>query len=67
MMTDHTHQLDDATLVSRAQAGDHLAFEALARRYYTGVERLCARLLGATFEESAQIMKDICVLCTLCG
>ncbi len=50
MMSYHAESMDDATLVARAREGEHPAFDALARRYYASVLRLCGRLLGATFE-----------------
>jgi len=41
-----TAQLDDATLVVRAQEGDSRAFEALVRRHQGAMYRLALRTLG---------------------
>lgn len=43
-------ELDEATLLVRAQEGDAAAFEALARRHQTALYRLAVRVLGDPVE-----------------
>jgi RNA polymerase sigma-70 factor (ECF subfamily) len=52
----HTDAGDEAELVTRAQAGDETAFEALVARYRRFAFAICLRLLAdvASAEDAAQ-------------
>jgi RNA polymerase sigma-70 factor (ECF subfamily) len=43
-----SRQLDDATLVASAQAGDRNALDQLLRRHYDRVHAICRRIAGTT-------------------
>ncbi len=45
-LSNYTTDVDDAALVTRAQAGDRQAFSGLVRRHQTTVYRVCYRVLG---------------------
>lgn len=54
----------DGELVSRAQAGERAAFEALLRRHYDRMHRIAWRMTGSR-HDAEDVVQEVC--CTLAG